>query len=102
MNKLLPATALFLALLLTGCAAWSPTFADATSAARETACVICQMTGGLSEQAAKHAEALRKLAEMLGSLIDDKDAAKLILMRLEAMQGREAELFRELLEKAAK
>jgi hypothetical protein len=85
-----------------GCAGWSPSAADAGSAARVIACTVCQATGGANEQAAAYAEALRQIAEMLARVAGDRADVKVILERLETSQRQQQRDFETLRDIAAK
>jgi hypothetical protein len=85
---------------LTGCASWQPSLTDAGTAARDIACTVCQAAGGPTEQAAKHGEALRAIAEALGRLAGDRDEVRAILRRLGERQDAQRQDYEELLDMA--
>lgn len=85
---------------LAGCAGWSPTLADAGSAAREIACTVCAATSGPSEQASAYADALRRIAEALAKIAGDRDEVRAVLERLAKAQAAQAKDFEALMEYA--
>jgi hypothetical protein len=85
---------------LAGCASWQPSLADAGTTARHIACAVCTATGGPTEQAARHGEALRIIAEALGRLAGDRDEVRTILRRLEERQAQQRRDYEELLDMA--